>query len=96
MKEFHSRLKNLCGVATLCAGAIFSLLSVAFMGIAFATNNWVHISVNRNELLQSIEAENDTKAIEEFQKGNINSIFLFLSFVYFFLHKIKSVSSIYT
>ena len=73
MKEFHSRLKNLCGVATLCAGAIFSLLSVAFMGIAFATNNWVHISVNRNELLQSIEAENDTKAIEEFQKGkNIN------------------------
>ena len=88
MKEFHSRLKNLCGVATLCAGAIFSLLSVAFMGIAFATNNWVHISVNRNELLQSIEAENDTKAIEEFQKGkNINSIFLFFfSPLLIFLH----------
>ena len=69
MKDFHSRLKNLCGVATLCAGAIFSLLSMAFLGIAFATNNWVHISVNRNELLEIIEAENDTKAREEFQTG---------------------------
>lgn len=90
MKEFHSRLKNLCGVATLCAGAIFSLLSVAFMGIAFATNNWVHISVNRNELLQSIEAENDTKAIEEFQKGKNINIYIFqkkisFSLLYLFL-----------
>ena len=61
-----SRLKSLCGVATLCAAAIFSLFAVAFVGIAVATDNWQHISVNRNELLTFVEQENDTQLLEEF------------------------------
>ena len=58
--------KSLCGVATLCAAAIFSLFAVAFVGIAFATDNWQHVTVNRNNLQVTVNTENDTKLNEEF------------------------------
>lgn len=61
-----AHLKSMCGVATLCGAAIFSLFAVAFVGIAVSTDNWQHISVNRNELLTYVEQENDTKLLEEF------------------------------
>lgn len=39
-----------CSVMSLCFAAITCLSSVAFVGIAFSTDNWVHISVDRHHL----------------------------------------------
>ena len=36
-----------CSVVTLCVASVCALTSVALVGIAFSTDNWVHISVNR-------------------------------------------------
>lgn len=47
-----------CSVVTLCVATITALTAVAFVGIAFSTDNWTHVSVDRAELVdQRLELE---------------------------------------
>lgn len=39
-----------CSAVTLCFASIFSLVSAALLAIAFSTDNWQVISVDRAEL----------------------------------------------
>ena len=50
------KLRKLLGVASLCMAAIVTLMAFAMTGIAFSTDNWKHISVNRG-LLQKIMSQ---------------------------------------
>ena len=39
-----------CSAVTLAFATIFSLVAVALLAIAFSTDNWITITVKRNEL----------------------------------------------
>ncbi len=54
------KLRRFLGVITLCLAAITTLLSLGFVGVSFATDNWKHISVNRAQLNLLVEEKNDT------------------------------------
>ncbi len=54
-----------CNVSTLCVAAITTLVSAALVGIAFSTDNWTHISVDRIQLGERLAQLNI--ADEEFQ-----------------------------
>jgi hypothetical protein len=44
--------------------ALCHLVSVAFVGISFSTDNWKHVSVNRGQLLNMADEESDAKFSE--------------------------------
>jgi hypothetical protein len=39
-------------VVTLCVATIIALFSVAFVGVAFSTDNWTHVSVDRRHIAE--------------------------------------------
>jgi len=43
-------MRNVCSVFSLCTAAVATLVSVALVGIAFSTDNWLHITVDRTRL----------------------------------------------
>ena len=43
-------MRNVCSVFSLCMAAVATLVSVALVGIAFSTDNWLHITVDRSRL----------------------------------------------
>ena len=55
------KLKRFVGVIILCMAAMATLLSLGFVGVAFATDNWKHVAVNRPRLSKMAETQNDTK-----------------------------------
>ena len=59
-----------CSVITLCVATITCLISVAFMGIAFSTDNWLHISVDRGRLLSSDRILSRTNINEDTLKND--------------------------
>ena len=52
---------NFCSVITLCAAAIATLLSVAMVGIAFSTDNWLNITVDRENIKDFAETTTGNK-----------------------------------
>jgi len=50
-----------CSAVTLAFATIFSLVAAALLAIAFSTDNWITINVNRNELKQGDISEQDLK-----------------------------------
>lgn len=53
-------MTNDCGVVSLCTAAITALVSVAFVGIAFSTDNWLHVSVDRVRIYENAVSHNDS------------------------------------
>ena len=51
-----------CSAVTLCFASIFSLAAAALLAIAFSTDNWQTISVNKN-LNAAVTAPKDIAAI---------------------------------
>ena len=62
----NPKIRRFFGVVTLCVAAIATLLALGFVGVSFATDNWKHISVNRNKLAQIVKEQNNTKLDDEF------------------------------
>ena len=62
----NPKIRRFFGVVTLCVAAIATLLALGFTGVAFATDNWKHIAVNRNKLAEIVKEKNDTKLDKEF------------------------------
>jgi len=62
----NPKIRRFFGVVTLCVAAIATLLALGFVGVSFATDNWKHISVNRNKLAQIVKEQNSTKLNDEF------------------------------
>ena len=61
-----------CSAVTLAFATIFSLAAVALLAIAFSTDNWLTIHVNRGEVQVEI---NLTEQLNEFlHKKNHNCI----------------------
>ena len=50
-----------CSVFSLCVAAIATLVSVAFVGIAFSTDNWLNITVDRENIQQYAETTTGNK-----------------------------------
>ena len=51
-----------CSTFALCAAAVATLTSVAFMSVAFSTDNWRHISVDRTRLDFVLVLESNTSS----------------------------------
>ena len=64
------KLRKLLGVATLCMAAIVTVLAFAMTGVAFATDNWRHISVNR-AYLQRLMVKEGGKDLTEKNKEDL-------------------------
>ena len=60
--EYDPKLRRFLGVITLCMAAMTTLLSLGFVGISFATDNWKHISVNRPHLKLILDEKNLTES----------------------------------
>lgn len=43
-----------CSAVTLAFATIFSLVAAALLAIAFSTDNWITINVNRNQLRNKV------------------------------------------
>lgn len=54
-----------CSVCSLCVAAVATLLSVAFVGIAFSTDNWLHVTVDRARLEDYARSSMGTDAMKE-------------------------------
>ena len=50
-----------CSVFSLCVAAIATLVSVAFVGIAFSTDNWLNITVDRDNIQEFAETTSGNK-----------------------------------
>lgn len=46
--------KSTCGTVMLIAGTCFTILTVVFVAISFATDYWLDYTVKRNELSSSV------------------------------------------
>ena len=53
--------RNYCSVFSLCVAAIATLVSVAFVGIAFSTDNWQNINVDRSNIQEFAETTSGNK-----------------------------------
>lgn len=49
-----------CSAVTLCFAAICAVVSAALLAIAFSTDNWQVISVDREKIKVSISTTNNT------------------------------------
>ena len=50
-----------CSVFSLCVAAIATLVSVAFVGIAFSTDNWLNSTVDRDNIQEFAETTSGNK-----------------------------------
>lgn len=44
-----------CSTIVLCLASVCALTSVAFMALAFSTDNWQHISVDREIIVRNVD-----------------------------------------
>ena len=54
-------------VFSLCVAAIATLVSVAFVGIAFSTDNWLHITVDRARIEHYLQTTNED--VQDMREG---------------------------
>merc|ERR1712170_83160 len=76
---FHGSLKQkaqklvfkmaFCSAVTLCFASIFSLVSAALLAIAFSTDNWQTIIVQREALKQEAERTNNEAILNSFDRS---------------------------
>jgi hypothetical protein len=52
--------KSTCGTVMLIAGTCFTILTVVFVAISFATDYWLVYTVKRNDLSDSVINANKT------------------------------------
>jgi len=55
-----------CSAVTLCFASIFSLVSAALLAIAFSTDNWRVITINRDALQEAARQANDQDILSKF------------------------------
>jgi len=58
-----------CSAVTLCFASIFSLVSAALLAIAFSTDNWQTIIVQREALKQEAERTNNEAILNSFDRS---------------------------
>merc|ERR1712018_99232 len=58
-----------CSAVTLCFASIFSLVSAALLAIAFSTDNWQTIIVQREALKQEAERTNNEAILNNFDRS---------------------------
>jgi len=52
--------KSTCGTVMLIAGTCFTIITVVFVAISFATDYWLDYTVNRNKLTDAVIKANAT------------------------------------
>jgi len=58
-------MSTTCSVFSLCLAAVATMMSVAFVGIAFSTDNWLHVTVDRPRLEDYARSSMGTEAMRE-------------------------------